>query len=181
MVPILILAAGASTRMRGRDKLLELVAGEPLLARVARAVDLKADQIIAAQLLDNGTPWMGLLLDDPSTVLQLTPDFPRLTELGQKVGVVAMHTTAAADQDTPGAEVRAFAPHMGINEDPATGSFNASLAQWLIAEGHAPESYVAAQGTCLDRAGRVYVQRDAGGQVWIGGHSVSCISGSVTL
>lgn len=32
---ILILAAGASSRMRGADKLLELVAGEPLLARMA--------------------------------------------------------------------------------------------------------------------------------------------------
>lgn len=34
---ILILAAGASSRMRGGDKLLETVAGEPLLRRVARA------------------------------------------------------------------------------------------------------------------------------------------------
>ena len=33
---ILILAAGASTRMRGRDKLLEQVDGEPLLARQVR-------------------------------------------------------------------------------------------------------------------------------------------------
>lgn len=34
---ILILAAGASTRMRGGDKLLEPVAGRPQLARIARA------------------------------------------------------------------------------------------------------------------------------------------------
>lgn len=34
---ILILAAGAATRMRGADKLLEPVGGEPLLTRIARA------------------------------------------------------------------------------------------------------------------------------------------------
>ncbi|NHB77229.1 nucleotidyltransferase family protein [Rhodobacter calidifons] len=34
-VAILILAAGASSRMRGRDKLLQSVAGQPLLRRVA--------------------------------------------------------------------------------------------------------------------------------------------------
>ncbi len=34
---ILILAAGASSRMRGADKLLELVEGQPLLARVTVA------------------------------------------------------------------------------------------------------------------------------------------------
>ncbi|EEW26413.1 nucleotidyltransferase family protein [Rhodobacter ferrooxidans] len=37
MPAILILAAGASARMRGRDKLLEQVAGVPQLGRIARA------------------------------------------------------------------------------------------------------------------------------------------------
>lgn len=40
-LPVIVLAAGASRRMRGRDKLLEKIAGEPLLrrqARLARAV-----------------------------------------------------------------------------------------------------------------------------------------------
>ncbi len=36
MIPILILAAGASSRMAPRDKLLEPVAGEPILRRTAR-------------------------------------------------------------------------------------------------------------------------------------------------
>lgn len=35
MTPILILAAGNSSRMRGRDKMLELVDGKPLLLHVA--------------------------------------------------------------------------------------------------------------------------------------------------
>lgn len=35
MMPILILAAGASTRMRGRDKLMEVIDGAPLLRRQA--------------------------------------------------------------------------------------------------------------------------------------------------
>ncbi len=36
MVPILILAAGGSTRMAPRDKLTEMVEGQPLLCRTAR-------------------------------------------------------------------------------------------------------------------------------------------------
>ena len=151
-----------------------------LLARVARAMGLKADQIVAAQLLDNGTPWLGLLLDDPSIVLQLTPNFSELKELGQKVGVVALKTTPVAI-DAAGVEVRGFAPHMGINEDPVTGSLNASLAQWLIDDGHAPERYVATQGACLERAGYVFIERDASGHVWVGGQSVTCIDGQVTV
>lgn len=47
-VAILLLAAGASSRMRGGDKLLETVAGEPLLRRSARtALASRADAVIA--------------------------------------------------------------------------------------------------------------------------------------
>ena len=78
-------------------------------------------------------------------------------------------------------EVRFFANDVMLNEDPVTGSFNASLAQWLIADGLAPSSYIAAQGTCLARAGRVHIEQDATGQVWVGGESVTCIDGHVRL
>jgi predicted PhzF superfamily epimerase YddE/YHI9 len=44
-----------------------------------------------------------------------------------------------------------------------------------------PSRYLAAQGQCLGRAGRVHVSRDAEGQVWIGGDSVTCIDGKLTL
>lgn len=78
-------------------------------------------------------------------------------------------------------EVRFFAPDIGVLEDPVTGSFNASLAQWLIADGIASARYVAAQGTCIGRAGRVFIKQDDSGQVWVGGDSVTCIEGQVTL
>ncbi|MEN9435377.1 MAG: hypothetical protein RIR09_32, partial [Pseudomonadota bacterium] len=45
-----------------------------VLAKVAAALGLKAQHIVAAQMLDNGTGWLGLLLDSAHTVLQLTPD-----------------------------------------------------------------------------------------------------------
>ncbi len=179
-----------------------------VLAQVAAALGLKAQHILAAQLLDNGPVWLGLLLDSADTVLQLQPDHAALKKQGLKVGVVGAHPAQAApvliaranrearafagsthpspaEAATADFEVRAFAAPIGIEEDPVTGSLNASLAQWLIAEGHAPERYVAAQGTCLDRAGRVYLTRetDAQGsaQVWVGGPSVTCINGTVTL
>ena len=74
-----------------------------------------------------------------------------------------------------------LAPGVGGSEDPVSGSFNASLAQWLIADGIVQPRYVAAQGTCIGRAGRVYIEQDAAGQVWVGGDSVTCITGEVTL
>ncbi|MBA4328456.1 MAG: phenazine biosynthesis protein PhzF [Polaromonas sp.] len=174
-----------------------------VLAQVAAALGLKAQHIIAAQVLDNGPVWLGLLLDSADTVLQLEPDHLALKRFGLKVGVAGAHQEQNASlliarssrearafavsehslaADSTDFEVRAFAAPMGINEDPVTGSLNASLAQWLMAEGHAPDSYVVAQGTCLGRAGRAHLSRDnADGTVWVGGASVTCITGSVTL
>ncbi len=174
-----------------------------LLAQVAAALGLKAQQIVAAQLLDNGPVWLGLLLDSQNTVLQIQPNHMEIKNLGQKIGVVSVENTpsttplisrsnrearafAASEKfehgdDTPTVEVRAFAASVGINEDPVTGSLNASLAQWLIADGHAPARYVAAQGTCMGRAGRVFIAQDSVDQVWVGGQSVTCVEGSVQL
>lgn len=172
-----------------------------LLAQVAAALGLQAPQILAAQLLDNGPVWLGLLLDSPDTVLALEPDHLSLKNLGQKVGVASVNRSQDAIQlisrssrearafsghdaqmlAEPDLEVRAFAAPVGVNEDPVTGSLNASLAQWLMADGHLPARYLAAQGACLGRAGRVHLERDTTGQVWVGGESVTCLSGAVTL
>ena len=85
------------------------------------------------------------------------------------------------DSPSPDLEVRAFVPDIGVNEDPVTGSLNASLAQWLMQDGHLPERYLASQGLTLGRAGQVHLLRDASGQVWVGGDSVTCVSGQVQL
>jgi PhzF family phenazine biosynthesis protein len=78
-------------------------------------------------------------------------------------------------------EVRAFTAPSGVNEDAVTGSLNASLAQWLIADGHLTAPYLASQGACLGRNGQVHLSQDASGQVWVGGDAVTCIDGSVQL
>ena len=49
-----------------------------LLTQVAAALGVQPAQVLAAQRLDNGPVWLGLLLDSPETVLQLAPDTGRL-------------------------------------------------------------------------------------------------------
>lgn len=180
------------------------------LAQVAGALGISSQQIIAAQFLDNGAQWLGLLLDNTDTVLQITPNYITLKNLRLDVGVAGVYAALPATQliakssrearafsrafsaqaaqsasaasksepETADIEVRAF---MQSCEDPVTGSLNASLAQWLIEDGYLPERYTASQGMCLDRAGRVNIERDASGQIWVGGSVVTCIDGMVTL
>ncbi|WP_218510892.1 PhzF family phenazine biosynthesis protein [Variovorax sp. dw_308] len=169
-----------------------------MLAKIAHALGLKAAQILAAQQLDNGSNWLGLLLDEVDSVLALVPDHRALKELGVKVGVAAIaqapsptqliarsnreaRAFGGSAQGSVDLEVRAFAAATGIEEDPVTGSLNAGLAQWLITDGHMPERYLVGQGQCLGRDGRLSVERDAEGRIWIGGDTVVCIEGAVTL
>lgn len=46
-LPVILLAAGAARRMRGRDKLMEQVAGQPLLRRQARLAQSVGPVIVA--------------------------------------------------------------------------------------------------------------------------------------
>ena len=146
-----------------------------LLAQVLAALGCRAEEVLAAQWLDNGPRWLGLQLRDADRLRALAPDHGRLKHLA-KVGVVAPQAPGAETRY----EVRAFAAALGVDEDPVTGSLNASLAQWLIGSGAAPSRYAVAQGTALGRAGRVQVQQD-GDTIWIGGDVAACISGTVML
>jgi PhzF family phenazine biosynthesis protein len=145
------------------------------LDRVLAALDLPAAAVVAHRLLDNGPRWHVLLLDSAERVLAVRPDWPAIA--GLDVGLVGPHPAGGV----AAFEVRGFAPGMGMSEDPVTGSLNASIGQWLIGSGRAPEQYVAAQGTALGRAGRVHVARDADGAVWVGGATVTCIEGTVRV
>jgi PhzF family phenazine biosynthesis protein len=148
---------------------------EAELTQVRSALGLQPHAVRAHQWIDNGPGWCALLLDDADRVLGLRPN---LTAMGAfKVGVIAPRAGTDGEGDF---EVRAFVPSLGVGEDPVTGSLNAGLAQWLMASGVAPERYVARQGTVLGRRGQVRIER-IGADVWVGGETAPCITGTVTL
>ncbi|ALX06240.1 PhzF family phenazine biosynthesis protein [Aeromicrobium erythreum] len=148
------------------------------VAAVVAALGMEASDVVGAHWCDNGPGWMGLLLRDADLVLDV--DGARAHLLGasgahDKVGLAGLY----ADGSDVQLEVRAFFPG-GVGEDPVTGSLNAALAQWLVADGVLPEHYVAAQGTSLGRRGRVHVDI-VDDTVWVGGHTVVGVTGTVTL
>ena len=147
---------------------------DELLTRIVAALSLRRADILDHQWVDNGPGWSAIRLASAEAVLALQPDWAALR--GIKLGVVGAH---AAGHDAQ-FEVRALIGEGPGFEDPVTGSLNASLAQWLIGSGIAPDAYVAAQGARLARAGRVHIVREAD-TVWVGGSSVSCVRGDVSL
>ncbi|TKK26215.1 phenazine biosynthesis protein PhzF [Pseudomonas sp. CFBP13528] len=145
----------------------------PLLERVRVGLGLAPGAIVRSQWVDNGAGWLAVMLADRQAVLALQPDYSQL--LGLAVGVIAPGNGEDAQF-----EVRAFIAGDGAQEDPATGSLNAGLAQWLLSEGLAPERYVVSQGTAIGRAGRIRIERQ-GSEIWVGGAVAVCIEGHLQL
>lgn len=146
---------------------------ESLLTHIAGMLHIRRSDIVDAQWADNGPGWVAILMESADAVLEVQPGVVDLD-----VGLVGPYPPGAREAF----EVRAFFPKDGATvEDPVTGSFNASVAQWLIRTGRATAPYVVSQGTALARSGRVHISCDSDGAVWVGGGAVTCISGHVDL
>jgi PhzF family phenazine biosynthesis protein len=150
---------------------------EQVLQQVARVLRIQRSEIVDAQWADNGPGWVAVLLKSAEAVLAVEPfaSHPERVDIGL-VGLYPAGGPLAY-------EVRAiFSDHRrNLLEDPVTGSLNAALAQWLLASGRVTAPYVAAQGARVGRAGRIHIDRDAEGIVWVGGKSTTLFSGTCTL
>ncbi|PSS44861.1 phenazine biosynthesis protein PhzF [Arthrobacter woluwensis] len=181
-------SAQGLVRVRRDAGLLHFAAPDPVLepvpedlqAEVAQALELPEGALLGACWIDNGARWMGLLLRDVETLREARPQSAVLRSLGVKAGMCALHP--GRDGEEPVLEVRGITlTQQGIAEDPATGSLNAGLAGWLSREGVLDTPYVAHQGTGIDRAGRLFLTRDAEGRLWVGGAVRDGVAGTVLL
>jgi PhzF family phenazine biosynthesis protein len=162
------LAFGAPPLIRGGP------VDESKVLEMARFLRIDRSRIVDAQWADNGPGWLVVLLESATAVLELEPvrDFPAHIDLGV-VGPYPVGSPLAF-------ELRAFfTDHQGsVREDPVTGSLNASTAQWLLASGRTKAPYTASQGTRVGRTGRVYIDVDQDGRVWVGGKTTTVFSGT---
>jgi PhzF family phenazine biosynthesis protein len=146
---------------------------EELQAHVAGLLGIAREQIVDSQWADNGPGWVAVLLESAEAVLDLRPG-----AVDMDVGAVGPYPAGAETAF----EVRAFFPANGTTvEDPVTGSLNASLADWLLRAGYADAPYVASQGTAIGRAGRAHIERDSDGTIWVGGGTISAVTGQIDI
>lgn len=151
---------------------LKVILGCPVTAKAAPGV------------VNVGAVWVVAQLTDAASVLKLRPDLARLAEFERRLGVTGLTVFGAYEKGDFAIEVRTFAPSCGVEEDPVCGSGNGGVAAFQWARGLlAPsgQSYIASQGQCVGRAGRVKVTVDANGKARIGGACVTCVEGSLTV
>ena len=145
------------------------------LQAFAAALGIGLDEIVDHQWVDNGPGWAAIQLLSAESVLALNPDFSTCPDA--MLGVVGAYPEGSEFQF----ELRAFAPKVGVFEDPVTGSLNASVAQWLAREGKFSGGYLASQGQRVGRRGSISIRLDDQGAVWVGGATVTCIQGEIEI
>ncbi len=166
--------AGESLAFAAPERLRTGELDEVFLARIVAALGIEPADVVDHQWVDNGPGWAALRLRSAEQVLGLEPDFSSVPEA--KIGVLGAHPEGSEHEY----EIRAFAPGAGIPEDPVTGSLNASVAQWLIGAGRAPNSYTLTQGTALGRSGVVSISAEDD-EVWVGGATTVCFRGTALV
>jgi len=139
---------------------------------------INPDQVVRYAVLNNGPEWHAFELQTAAQVLAV--DSSKVKYPGEKsIGLIGPHK--------PGSEcdfeVRMLAPSSGMSEDPITGSLNAALAHWRLHNKELDKKTLIAQGTTIDRHGRVHIvpSSDVPGQASIGGHTNILIDGTVLL
>ncbi|MEY3464644.1 MAG: hypothetical protein RL603_242 [Pseudomonadota bacterium] len=141
------------------------------------------DPQLAPQLIDVGPKWIVARMRSREALLDLQPEFSALAAFERSMGATGLTLFAdGADDVAEEIEVRSFAPSQGVDEDPVCGSGNGAVAVYRLAHGlvHDDTRYVAAQGCCVGRRGRIEVQIEAG-EVWIGGRCVSTVTGIIDV
>jgi PhzF family phenazine biosynthesis protein len=131
----------------------------------------------------NGPTWLFVHLPDAATIAALKPDMNAVTRLSEDFSLTGIAPFALTDGDTA-VRIRAFAPFVGVTEDPVTGSANASLPTYLRHFGliqRTGRSYVVSQGTEIGRDGRVHVHVGDNDRVEIGGQAVTVVEGEIRL
>lgn len=174
-------------------------ATQNLFVRVPGARVLTSDPAHAARLEDalagvalgrlqpafveGGRRWWLAELQDEKTVRAWRPEHARikaLADASDSLGLCVFARCAGSDFDLV---VRAFPAGVGIVEDPASGAANGLIAAYLHAvepTGNLASGYSVSQGRELGRDARLIARIDADGAVWIGGSTVTVISGELS-
>jgi PhzF family phenazine biosynthesis protein len=151
---------------------------DALRERIVATLQIDPRAVRGFAQLNNGPEWNLIELGSADDVLAVDaslvswPDFT-------PIGLIGAHAPDAECRY----EVRMFAPSSGMVEDPITGSLNAAIAHWLQAQGRLTDPIVVAQGTRINRVGRIHIRPDPSdpARVMIGGETQILIEGTLTL
>ena len=122
-------------------------------AAVAAALQIGESDIVSApQFCTTGVAQVFAEVRDRDALAEIHPDFDLVAGLHNADGLVAWCEVADGE-----VAQRFFAPQMGINEDPATGSASGALGSLRVFRGAEPGPLLVRQGAEVNRPSEIHV------------------------
>lgn len=155
------------------------------VAELEEIIGAQVDRAVAPALVDVGVVWVVAQLSSAQALLALIPDDTNMAQFERRLGVTGVSLYGAHPSGgLADIEVRSFLPSSGVVEDPVCGSGNGSIAAFRFARGllsSEGSAYVASQGQCVGRDGRVFVHVTREGKIHIGGECRTSIDGALVI
>lgn len=119
------------------------------------------------QIVSTGLRDIMLPLASRKDLSELRPDLTVMGALSRALDVTGVHAFALSEEAGVTAFCRNFAPLVGIDEEPATGTSSCALACYLARHGMRQERYIFEQGYELRAPSRITVELtfDGGGGI----------------
>lgn len=165
------------------------------VSKVAKALRTDISEILDTklplQISSTGLPFLIVPIKHLNTLINLKPDFIKISEISKELNVPGLYVFALETlEKSSTAHARCFAPYVGINEDPVTGTASGALASYLVMnkavkfkETHT--SLIIEQGYAINRPGKVHVQvkikNDKPVEVKVGGKAVITMEGRMVI
>lgn len=149
----------------------------------ATLTDIGADLPLATAA--NGIEYLVVPVNFLEALSDADPDFDAIAALTDSLDVAGVYafTFDTLDRDST-LHARMFAPAIGIDEDPVTGTAAGAVGAYLrefgAFEGELPAEITVEQGHFIDRPGRVRVRAQTD-PVSIGGRAVTALDGTITV
>jgi len=162
----------------GYDRIAAALGADP-----ATLADIGADLPLATA--STGLDYLVVPVNFLEALSGLDPDFRAIAELTAESGVTGVYafTFDTLDRDTT-LHGRMFAPGVGVDEDPVTGTASGAVGAYLrefeAFDGELPEELLLEQGHFVDRPGRVRV-RPRADPIAVGGTAVAALDGTVSV
>ncbi|MDD4583234.1 MAG: PhzF family phenazine biosynthesis protein [Eubacteriales bacterium] len=166
------------------------------LSDIEKGITLDGEWELYPEIISTGLPDILLPVANRDVLKTIQPDFPALSLLSKKYGVIGVHAFALGEglvgTNCPAngqvtAYCRNFAPAVGIDEEAATGTSNGALTYYLYKNALIDDgaNCIFIQGESMGRpskiVGRLRVEEEEGIKVQIGGTGAVLARGEILL
>ncbi|MFO7927139.1 MAG: PhzF family phenazine biosynthesis protein [Halobacteriota archaeon] len=162
----------------GYDRIASALGADP-----ATLTDIGADLPLA--VASTGLKYLVVPMNFLQALSGLEPDLKAIDDLSAELDVTGVYafTFDTLDGDST-LHARMFAPRVGIEEDPVTGTASGAVAAYLrefgAFDGEFPDEMAFEQGHFVDRPGRIRV-RGRTDPIAVGGQAVTALHGRIAV